>query len=1113
MEDNVQNFNFLKDTVNKFKGEINKLLTNSNYSNTGVIQLKQTVDEIEKNMSSQEKYLVSNYLSNRNNIQNFNYQNKLSSLPLIKQQNYIPDDQIYISVKYAKQSQIDRMRNPRKKEFNEERINYINNMKRRKIKGEFELESNRRLSSYLHKKNTEKLLNKYGINSDFYDNIKVTCKRPNFMNPEKRFKYSVLNKHFNSNAITYDKNKQPIIRKEELDKGLLNMVYKGLIPKGADLTPAFENDGNNPLQINMKTQSEFYNNDNNNDYNENINNVQLPNIDGDNFFITKPTNNIVKKDNHYYDNNNYGINNNLGNKNNIQTNYSKKEKEEKRKVIMFSNFQVIQNEEYNKFHSENISNWGSISYLFEIFSKLFKKLNLALVQVLQDKLLELAKDEMKNIDYKDLLLCVLESDLQSKGINPYDPIKFFSSNKEKLIVKIQMAFRMFKARKRLYEMRSYFDKIKLIQHMYISSKLMLEARRKAKNLFENRYKEWKNIMSNFKKKWDLIKSMPRVIIHFNSISLNTDNGHFMNGTFDQFNQRQNNQINRIIDLYDSNIEIIYISPYEINKDIISYYTSIMTTLGVENIKERFHVLIPDIINYIPKNHNYSVSELLLLSTKTLNKIKEIIGEKEAYIIPGNGGKTEVELSMVLNCPIFMGDLFQVETIFTKSGSKLIFEANDIHVPISAWDIKEENEFYDSLSHLITTYPNYNIWVFKMDNEVYGRGIAYIQLDKIQPYLDLRKKKEIYENKKKFEELLCEVLKNMIPKKVKICANYLYKSWEEYFKDYLKYRGIIEACPTYNPGNIIGSPSFPILIEPNGNIEHLPSYDKINLFSFRNIGAISPQKSIPIKKNDNESISKIDNNRDNNNNISNNENIDFDFNVIGEKIGKYLYEHDIIGYVTIELIAFRNYRNTNTNENEINYWAIDIKFGLNDLLSSIKFCHFLYSHAMDKLQVPDINMINLSLNNERIMMNDKCEIFTFPFLSHPRISEIQMKDLVKEFRNENLIFDVEKRKGIIFNFSDILQCGNMGVCGILNLEDVDLQNDFLELWKMIQNSLHVVSIACKLNDFQPMMIEDQRTDILDIADIFNKVNKFYNNLLIYEKRKDNSNDRSSSTFKI
>ncbi len=1113
MDDNVKNFNFLKDTVSKFKGEINKLLTNNNYSNTGVIQLKQTVDEIEKNMSSQEKYLVSNYLSNRNkNIQNYTFQNKFSPLPFIKQQNYIPEDHVYISVKYAKQSQIDRMRNPRKKEFNQERMNYINNMKRRKVKGQFEIEGNKRMTSYAKKKNTEKLLNKYGINSDFYDNIKVTCKRPNFMNPEKRLQYSVLNKKFTSNAITYDKNKQPIIRKDELNKGLLNMIYKGLIPKGADLTPAFENEGNNPLQINMKDQSDF-DNENIEERNENYNEIKyINNIDdNDNFFITKPNTNIKRP------NTDYEIEKRA---NLIKTDYTKNSKieesknitQEKRKVIMFSNFQVIQNDEYNKFHSENFSNWGSISYLFELFSKLFKKLNLALVQVYQDKLLELAKDEMRIIEYKDLLLCVPENELKAKGIDPYDPIKFFSSNKEKRIVTIQMAFRTFRAKKKLYEMRSYFDKIKLIQHMYISSKLMVKARKRAKNLFEKRYKEWKFMMSNFKKKWELVKSMPRVIIHFNSISLTTDNGHMMNSTFDQFNQRENNQINRIIDLYDTNVEIVYITPYEINQDIISYYTSIMNTLGVENVKERFHVLIPDILNHIPKNHNYSVSELLLLSTETLNQIKRIIGEKEAYIIPGNGGKIEVELSIILNCPIFMGDLFQVETIFTKSGAKLIFEANEVHVPISAWDIKDEIEFYSSLSHLISSYPNYNIWVFKMDNEIQGRGIAYIQLDKIQPYLDLKKKKEIYENKVKFEELLSEVLKNMIPKKVKICANYLYKSWEEYFEDYLKYRGIIEACPTYNPGNIVGSPAFPILIEPNGNIEHLPSYDKINLFSFRNIGAISPQKSIQnIKKNENESISKIDS-INNNNNSSYNLN-DIDLNLIGEKIGKYLYEHDIIGYVTIELIAFRNYRNTNTNESEINYWAIDIKFGLNDLLSSIKFCHFIYSHAMDKLQVPDINMINLSLNNERIMMNDKCEIFTFPFLSHPRIAEIQMKDLVKEFRNENLIFDVEKRKGIVFNFSDVLECGNMGVCGILNLEDVDLQNDFLELWKMIQNSLHIIAIGCKLNDFQPMMIEDQRTDILDIADIFNKVNKFYNNLLIYEKRKDNSGDKSNSTFKI
>ena len=41
----------------------------------------------------------------------------------------------------------------------------------------------------------------------------------------------------------------------------------------------------------------------------------------------------------------------------------------------------------------------------------------------------------------------------------------------------------------------------------------------------------------------------------------------------------------------------------------------------------------------------------------------------------------------------MGDLFQTETIFTKSGSKLVFEANEVQVPVSAWDIKTEFEFY------------------------------------------------------------------------------------------------------------------------------------------------------------------------------------------------------------------------------------------------------------------------------------------------------------------------------------------------------------------------------------------------------------------------------------
>ena len=164
----------------------------------------------------------------------------------------------------------------------------------------------------------------------------------------------------------------------------------------------------------------------------------------------------------------------------------------------------------------------------------------------------------------------------------------------------------------------------------------------------------------------------------------------------------------------------------------------METFGVEKPSERFHVVIPDSYKDYPPY--FSVSELLLLSPKTIRNIKKKLEKekKEAYIVPGSVSKTEVELSILLGVPILMGDLFQTETIFTKSGSKLVFEANEIQVPVSAWDIKTEFEFYASLSHLIASFEQYNIWVIKLDNERNGRGIAYVQLDKIQQYNELKR---------------------------------------------------------------------------------------------------------------------------------------------------------------------------------------------------------------------------------------------------------------------------------------------------------------------------------------------------------------------------------------
>ena len=1210
MEANIQNFNFLKDTVNRFKGELQKLVATSKYSNTGIMKLRDNIEEIEKSIQNQEKYLVNSYLNNKKSISSTHKMlYRPSPLPLIRQPvpraiGYIPDDDVYISVKYEKQNKLDRLKQYKKKrEINQEKIDFINNMKKRKPIGKIKLENIARVAAFNKEKETKSLLNKYGINSDFYNNIKVTSRMPNYMNPSKRIQYSAYNKLPKANIVLYDENNQPIIKKEELEKGLYNMINKGLIPKGADLSPAFENNGGNPMQINMRFKEDFKKKvekdeiiigDKSNmkaDLSKRGNNN-----DSDGFFITKPqeiinidSNNIQPIDiindeeNKVDTQDNDLISEQNENINNIKDNNEMAMNKKNKKILIISNFQPVKNEEYYLFYNENIDIWGQINYLLEHLGKLFKKLNINLVEIYQDKLVSLAKDETRVIQNKDLLNCISEKDLIDKGLNPEDTMNLYTTLKERFALKIQMAYRIYKSKKRLKEMQSYFDKIKLIQHMYTSIKTQKESKEKARALFDQRYKEWTNMQKNFMKRWEIIKNRPHFEIHINSISLNSSNSKYLNTTFDHFIERENNQLNRIVNLFDSNVEIIYISPHELNQDIILYYTSIMETFGVENPRERFHIVIPDAYKQYPPH--FSVSELLLLSPKTIQNIKKKIEKenKEAYIVPGGVSKTEVEISILLGVPILMGDLFQTETIFTKSGAKLVFEANEIQVPVSAWDIKTEFEFYASLSHLIASFEQYNIWIIKLDSEKNGRGIAYVQLDKIQQYNELKRKKGRFEEQKEYENALADVLKDMLPKKVKICANYLYKTWDEFFKDLLDNRGIIEPCPTYNPSSILGSPCIPIFIEPSGNIEHMPTYDKINLAYFRNIGAISPQmsfienknrigynenssinnsipqiegekkdnkdnkdnkeKSISINKGSlilnvsdiNEASNNIEENKsgliqnidlinnannikDNNNLINANNSTQSELYLIAEKIGKYLYKQKIMGYVTIELIVFKNnfnynYSNTqqnNSNESGQDYWAIDLKFGLTDISSAINFSSFLYNHYYDK-ENPDMNLINISLTKEKLLSNDKCKIFTFPFLSHPRISEIHMKDLVKAFKLENLIYDVEKKSGTIFNFSDVLECGNLGICGILNSEEITQGNENFELWKMIHDSLHIIAISVKLNEFQPMLNEDKRTDYIDIADIFSKINKHYNNLLLIEKKKKNLNFNNSSSI--
>ena len=1151
---NLKNIHVIQDTLAQFKEEIRKSIMDPNYSKIGIIHLKNTLEDLEKKMKIQEKEINKNYLNEKNTLKNTHKMlYNPPSLPVLRQKsakiiNYTPEEIVFKSDKFVNLSNVDRLRDYKNKR---EYYNFKNNSLK-----------NKRLKSAIND----------NINNDdvfFYaeDKVEKNMKVPNYMNPQKRIDYSINNRRVKSNPVFYDRNKQPIITKKDLNKGLLTLGYKKVIPKGADLTPAFLFNGGNPFQTSAK-MSDFTRKGLNDEYkgfkgyNEkksdkksiiinkenrstsmNVSQIQTNRSNNNSKLNNLNVSKIKSVDSNIENNiiNPFNINNKsrlTPNKLNSNTFITEQKSisgisqitqsqqisnnliDQKPKLITFSNYEVVKDETYHRFYETNRNIWPQISYIIDNFIKLFKKLTLKHLQVYADGILELSRDELRVLQNRDLLLCIYEKDLDVLGLNPTNPIELYATLKEKFVIKIQKTFRKFLVQKKVEEMKIYFTRLIYMQHMIRGIKLKVNARKRAKKLFDERYKEWKLMMEKFKKNWNTIKNSPRIEIHFNSISLPTTNSIYLNTTFHKFSERENNELNRIINLIDENVEIIYISPHELNQDIITYYASILTTLDIQNIKERFHILIPDSVDeYVP---HYSISELLLLSPYTLNYIKKYVGNKNAYIVPGNVSKVEMEISMLLDIPILMGDLFQSQIFFSKSGSKIVFKENKINSPISAWDIKSEFEFYSSLAHLVNLYPDYNIWIFKMDYEVNGRGIAYIQLDRLDSYINLKNKKDKFKDQKKYEVELYEIFKKNLPNKVKICTYHLYKNWEEYFKNFIEFHGVIEACPVYNPMTLLGSPCLPILIEPNGDIQFFSTYDKINLLSFRTIGAISPQFSIPliIDKNNNQKfeISEKSSRKSENSFYSSendNENEGIDLFKICNKIGKYLYKNDIIGFVTIELIAFKNYKehiNYFKENNKINYWAIDLKFGLNDILASINFCNFLYNRSAEKMKMDNelLNLSNNSLEKHLINSSEKYAIFTFPFLSHSLISHIKLNDFIKAFRNEKLIFDIEAKQGIIFNFSDSLECGCFGIQGILNLEFSNNNNNFIQLWKMIQNALHIVSIAVKLNEFQPLIIDEQRTDVINLSEIFNRINKYYSNLLIKYKKemkeKENNNDK-------
>jgi hypothetical protein len=96
----------------------------------------------------------------------------------------------------------------------------------------------------------------------------------------------------------------------------------------------------------------------------------------------------------------------------------------------------------------------------------------------------------------------------------------------------------------------------------------------------------------------------------------------------------------------------------------------------------------------------------------------------------------------------------------------------------------------------------------------------------------------------------------------------------------------------------------------------------------------------------------------------------------------------------------------------------------------------------------------------------------------------MKDLVQFFRVEYLIFDIEKKNGIIFNLPDIIQSGMIGLCII--------GNSAKEVNGLLKNSLELLKLQINLKE-QKQFAYDAKSDLIPFDEISEAIRLYLKNI--------------------
>lgn len=542
------------------------------------------------------------------------------------------------------------------------------------------------------------------------------------------------------------------------------------------------------------------------------------------------------------------------------------------------------------------------------------------------------------------------------------------------------------------------------------SKARVELRRTRIRQLENFRKRNREFMRN----WPKIKTSKRVVIHLPSLGYNLS----IRDNMKDLPIRENYQMARLCDIMDENVDVIYISSVPITEETLQYYSKLLglrasvvtgNTTEQIDITTRYKIVIPEALSSFPA-HNMALSTLLKYSPKAIERIKKLIKGRDAYIVPGIQHHDDLHIAEILNLPVLASEPEIAYLYSTKSGSKRIFQSAKVNIPFGEFDIYNKQQLHECLAQEITENLDVQRWIFKIDDECDGRGMAHCDIVKhLSCYPWALKEAARYGakwSKKWAQEATYLKILSEIPEvlsKYAMPANKkIYPTWDFYEKVFLSQGGVLEAYP---PSDNVTALTVSVLIEPDSTVKIISSGDHVHAESPYSCWGLSfPQSSVDSKE----------------------------LNEACHRIAEACKQRNIIGYFDIDFVTYICPR----TESQI-LWATDLNISYSDHVAMSNLLYFMSNGRFDtenhiyEVDPPaDYKPKRIKRGNDKVEEYNKTRYAVMSSrLFHTNLAVIHYSVFFQTCRAHGIGFDIKEKQGTVFTLVDSLNHSHLGMLTI------------------------------------------------------------------------------------